>query len=158
MKIKPNKSKPFYVLCIFFIFVLINSTIVLTISNNYQVAFSQGYIPPPSTSSNNIQSQSINCPQFAFSGPSYTGPDGCKRPCPTGGAVPQGCPQPGACSDCYPIGQTVGGGGTNTASDTLAKCKFRLLSAAVCKDVLPGGPEKGGDGFIADQTAGSRTK
>jgi hypothetical protein len=95
MKIKSNKIKFLYIFCICFIFILINSTIVLTISNSHQVAFSQGYIPPPPQPSpnNTFQSQSIQqCPQISFSGPTYIGPDGCTRPCPTSGGIPNGCP------------------------------------------------------------------
>src|SRR6476469_1425001 len=60
MKIKPNRSNNLCIFYISFIFILINSTIVLTFSNNYQLAFSQGYIPPPpiSPSQNSIQSSS----------------------------------------------------------------------------------------------------
>lgn len=41
-----------------------------------------------------ISNSSHMCPQIAFSGPSYTGPDGCPAPCPTNTTiVPSGCPQ-----------------------------------------------------------------
>ena len=92
------KSKNINVFLIFYIsftftFTFIGSAILLTIGNSYQVVFSQGYIPPPS---NNSKSQSFLCSQIAFSGPSYTGPDGCPTPCPTtnGDNIPKGCPTP----------------------------------------------------------------
>src|SRR3954469_13153449 len=82
MKIKSIKSKLVFIFCICFIFILINSTIVLNIGNTYQVVFSQGYIPPPPSS--NIQSKSIQqCAQIGIIGPTYTGLDGCPKPCPT---------------------------------------------------------------------------
>src|SRR3954454_3885576 len=82
MKIKPNRNKLLYIFCIYFIFILINSTIILNIDNTYQVVFSQGYIPPPPSS--NIQSKSIQqCAQIGIIGPTYTGLDGCPKPCPT---------------------------------------------------------------------------
>jgi hypothetical protein len=82
MKKKSNKSKLVFIFCICFIFILINSTIVLNIGNTYQVVFSQGYIPPPPSS--NIQSKSIQqCAQIGIIGPTYTGLDGCPKPCPT---------------------------------------------------------------------------
>jgi hypothetical protein len=81
MKIKSNEIKLFFIFCINFLFILIGSVAVLTSSsNNLQPAFSQGYIPPPP---NNFQSQSTQCPNIAFSGPTYKGLDGCPRPCPT---------------------------------------------------------------------------
>jgi hypothetical protein len=81
MAIKSNKSPIlFYTFCIFFIFILIYGTIVLNNGNDYQLAFSQGYIPPPS---NNFKPQSIQCPQIVFSGPTYKGLGGCPTPCPT---------------------------------------------------------------------------
>src|SRR6476646_6041971 len=92
MKIKLNSPNDLYIFCTWFTFILLYSTIALTFSNNYQVVFSQGYIPPPS---NNIKSQSVICPQIAFNGPGYTGPDGCETPCPTtGDNIPKGCPTP----------------------------------------------------------------
>lgn len=92
MNIKSNKNEILYIFCICFGFILINSTIVLTFSNNYQLAFGR-YIPPPS---NNLQSKSALCAQVGFSGPTYTGPDGCPAPCPTTGSdnIPKGCPTP----------------------------------------------------------------
>src|SRR3954453_7695075 len=96
MKIISNNAKPLSIFCICFALFFINiAIIVLTISNGVQLIFSQGYIPPPS---NNIQSksQSFLCGQMAFSGPSYTGPDGCPAPCPTTNSdnIPKGCPTP----------------------------------------------------------------
>ncbi|MGN6821339.1 MAG: hypothetical protein ACTHJ7_00935 [Candidatus Nitrosocosmicus sp.] len=80
MKIKSNKTNDLCIFYISFVLILINSTIVLTFSNNYQIVFSQGYIPPPT---NNIQSKSIQqCAQIGIIGPTYKGPDGCPRPCP----------------------------------------------------------------------------
>ena len=168
MKIKPNKSKSFYVFCIFFIFVLINSTIVLTISNDYQIAFSQGYIrPPTSTSSTGIQPQSIQqCPQIGIIGPSYTGPDGCSHACPTSGSIPIGCPQTGDSNHdignqgtCIGSGcpQPGGIGGTNPptqcTSEASANGKFYTgldgcQHACPIGDVIPNGcPQtaKGGE-------------
>src|SRR5690348_10649043 len=103
MKIRSYKEKPFYVLYVLFVFVLINSAILLTISNGYQTIFGQGYIPPPASSSlsNNLQSSQSTqpCAQIAFIGPGYKDSNGCTRPCPTGGASLPGCPpiyeQPG---------------------------------------------------------------
>ncbi|MGN6628785.1 MAG: hypothetical protein ACTHKJ_02800, partial [Candidatus Nitrosocosmicus sp.] len=94
MNIKSNKTEILYIFCICFGFILINSTIVLTFSNNYQSVFSRGYIPPPS---NNLQSKSALCAQVGFSGPTYTGPDGCPTSCPTTTSsdnIPKGCPTP----------------------------------------------------------------
>src|SRR6476620_4999423 len=92
MTIKPKKNMILYIFCICFAFILINSTIVLTFSNNYREVFGQGYIPPPS---NSIQSKSFLCSQVGYSGPTYTGPDGCATPCPTTGEnIPKGCPTP----------------------------------------------------------------
>src|SRR6476469_5021290 len=58
MQIKANRTNNLCIFYISFIFILITSTIALSISNNYQVVFSQGYIPPPSISpsQNSIQS------------------------------------------------------------------------------------------------------
>ncbi|MGN6351027.1 MAG: hypothetical protein ACTHL3_06140, partial [Candidatus Nitrosocosmicus sp.] len=94
---KINKIEILYIFCICFGFILINSTIVLTFSNNYQLAFGR-YIPPPS---NNLQSKSNLCAQVGFSGPTYTGPDGCPTSCPTTTSsdnIPKGCPTPSSSS------------------------------------------------------------
>ena len=80
MKIKSNKNKIFCIFCICFVFVFLNTSIVLNIDNGHQIAFSQGYIPPPIS---NFKSMPVQCPQIAFSGPTYKGLDGCPRPCPT---------------------------------------------------------------------------
>ena len=61
MKIKLDKYIFLYIFCISFGFIFIISAIIaLTIGNIFQVAFGQGYIPPPpiSPSQNSIQSQS----------------------------------------------------------------------------------------------------
>src|SRR6476660_6984201 len=90
MTIKPKKNMILYIFCICFAFILINSTIVLTFSNNYREVFGQGYIPPPS---NSIQSKSFLCSQVGYSGPTYTGPDCCATTCTTTGEnIPKGCP------------------------------------------------------------------
>ena len=79
MNIKSNSIKFIYIFCICFVFVFLNTSIVLDIDNGHQIAFSQGYIPAPIIS---FKSTPVQCPQIAFSGPVYTGPDGCIRPCP----------------------------------------------------------------------------
>jgi hypothetical protein len=116
MEIRSNKSQfIFHIFCTFFIFILINGTIVLNIGNSVQVAFSQGYIPP----TNIFKSESIGCPQVGFSGPTYKGQDGCPRNCPTSGDIPKGCPQSGnnpPMSGGNQIGGTVEQGGNGQCS------------------------------------------
>jgi hypothetical protein len=60
MKITPNKNKILYIFCIYFAFIFVGSSIVLTASNNLQPAFSQRYIPPPPTTSTNQNGQIAN--------------------------------------------------------------------------------------------------
>ena len=62
-------------------------------SNNTTNSGPPGYIPPPPS---NSKPKSFLCSQVGFSGPTYTGPDGCATPCPTTGEdnIPKGCPTP----------------------------------------------------------------
>lgn len=104
MEIKSNKSNILLICCLNFVFIFVSGVIVLSVGNNLQAAFSQGYIPPPPPPSssppssfssplqNNIQSQPIQqCPQVSILGPSYLGPDGCPKPCPNSGDIPSEC-------------------------------------------------------------------
>jgi len=129
MTIKPKKNMILYIFCICFAFILINSTIVLTFSNNYREVFGQGYIPPPS---NSIQSKSFLCSQVGYSGPTYTGPDGCATPCPTTGEnIPKGCPvNPIDKGEDIHIGNQSGQTQTNTPSGS--GCPPGVQSIVAC--------------------------
>jgi len=129
MQIKPSKNRFLYIFCICSAFILINSTIVLTFSNEFQLVFSQGYIPPPS---NNPKPQSFICGQTAFNGPSYRGPDGCPAQCPTtGDNIPTGCPvNPIGKGEDIHIGNQSGQTQTNTLSGS--DCPLGVQSIVAC--------------------------
>lgn len=60
MKIISSKIKIFYTFCISFVFIFIGSVAVLTVSNSFQSVYSQGYIPPPITTSKTQNDQIAN--------------------------------------------------------------------------------------------------
>ena len=126
--IKSNTTNDLCIFCISFVFILINSIIILTFSNNYQVVFSQGYIPPPT---NNIQSKSIQqCTQIGIIGPTYKGLDGCPKPCPTNDNIPTGCPvNPISKGGDIHIGNQSGQTQTNTPSGS---CLSGVQTFAAC--------------------------
>ncbi|MGN6346142.1 MAG: hypothetical protein ACTHME_00410 [Candidatus Nitrosocosmicus sp.] len=77
MKIKSSKNRFLYIFSICFAFIFIGSAVVFTTSNNMQPAFSQGYIPPPSTAAtthnqiaNNINPSTSNTIASSSSGQS----------------------------------------------------------------------------------------
>src|SRR4051794_4544841 len=60
MKIKPDNVRLLYIFFICFAFIFIGSAVVLITSTNLQPAFSQGYIPPPFTTSKTQNDQIAN--------------------------------------------------------------------------------------------------
>ncbi|MGN6629433.1 MAG: hypothetical protein ACTHKJ_06095, partial [Candidatus Nitrosocosmicus sp.] len=57
---KSSRTNDIYIFYIFFAFIFIGSTIVLTTIINLQQSFSQGYIPPPLTTSTNQNDRRAN--------------------------------------------------------------------------------------------------
>ena len=92
---KSSKFLNIWITVFMYIFlIVILGTGASNIDYNIPSAFSQGNNPPAGITT------FTECPQIAFSGPTYTGPDGCPRPCPTNnsgflaGTIPPGCPLP----------------------------------------------------------------
>ena len=86
---KSSKFLNIWITVFMYIFlIVILGTGASNIDYNIPSAFSQGNNPPAGITT------FTECPQIAFSGPTYTGPNGCEQPCPTNPInAPPGCSQ-----------------------------------------------------------------